>query len=246
MGTWRRGSRVFLGVSFPDRRDDAAAIPCGVPIADTFVGLPSACRLAGGDIILRVGGESVQSPNDLVFFWDRAPAGSRVAFDVVRRETHRITISCLAAQRAEVTWENTWPRVAETGATDRLLRDLQQPAYLIPGDLVLSVDGVATGSADQAARLYREHACQAARPTMVVALRRGNIPEPIEGKEATCCWQVVRVPTVRRRRSVCSETDERRDGAALGHSLADMAPRLLVMEGEAESQRQSARPQMDI
>ena len=66
---------------------------CGVEVKHTFVGLPACGRLCGGDIILRVCDEPVNTPEDVVFHWHHAPSGTEVRFDVQRSETHVFTLS---------------------------------------------------------------------------------------------------------------------------------------------------------
>lgn len=230
-GTWsrRKGARVFLGVAFP-QPDFWPANLVGVPISCTFYKMPSCGRLFGGDEIRAVSGEPICKTQDLVFHWDRAASG-RVSFDVLRQETHRMTVGPRALQQIGVDWMDKTPSpiVATTTADEDLLRQLQQPAFLEPGDLVLSVGDTPTGTIEEATMALRDAA--AAGGSVDVAVRRGW-PEPLNGIQPSCdvcCFpSTIRVPKAK---AASKRTKDTSGGAV----LADLAPRL-VEGGQDEQQ----------
>lgn len=245
VGTWsrRKDARVFLGVSFPGSSEERPTI--GVPIQHTFKGFPSERVLFGGDCILAVAGQPVQSAADLVYLWDGVAPGASVAFEIVRMETHRLVLGPAARRQIEVTWEDgTGPLVRATNASPNLLRQLQQPGYLAAGDLILAADGRAI-----ATRREAELALSSPSASSIEVAVWRDWPPSLEGSKG-CCWQIVWVPkarqrhTNRRSRGAGSRTQQEPGGGpGSGASLADMAPPLL---DQCADQPSSSSVQMDM
>lgn len=199
-----RGTRQFMGISWgiidPNRPI------AGVRTAYTFIGLPSAGHLVGGDIILRVSDEPTSTNQDVVFHWERAAAGDTVIFHVHREETHKLVLSHDARDAVlAMGWSTQAGKTpapflgAGTASADADAPALQvpaagqspQPSSAQAGDLVLAVNGTPVSTADEAAALL-----QRADGFVEVAVRRGA-PDALEGVEGVdCCLPCFRSVTV--------------------------------------------------
>ena len=221
--------RVLLGVSWAE--PDGTRAAAGVRIEHTFESAPSAWRLFGGDVIVTVNGMPVQTAEDVVFYWDGAPVGEHVAFEVRRVATHTVRLR-KAELRADsaLSWRGAGSapvveacRLA-TGvpALGDAAPDGAAPEALLPSDLVVCVDGAPVAERGEVAGLI----AHAPGEYAVLAVRRGA-PVPLETGatvELCCgpCWRT-KVPKVRRRAADARPGD----GASGGRALAEFAPRLL-------------------
>jgi len=173
---------------------------------------------------VRVDNNPVQTPEDVVYHWERAARGL-VTFHCRRTETHRLELGCLALQTLGIAFTTSKtlspaPIVATTGMpTHAQLRELQQQGWPQPGDLLLAVNGQPVATAESAAHALS----RVAGPDGVCTLsvRRGW-PLPLEGEAGSdcCCFSTLtRIPRPRIR-GTSAGTDSVR--------LADMAPPLLT------------------
>ena len=232
--TWfGRRRRVFMGIGWDHERRDERLV--GVPISDTFRGMPSDGVLFGGDVVRSVEGAPVNTDEDIAFLWDRAAPGL-VAFEVHRAETHRFSLTAPALRRLQITWlpmAGGAPMVGATNANEQLLAECQLPGFVLPGDLILKVDGLPTATRDAASALL-ERAAQRDQAAVgddlaeiEISVRRG-CPLPLDGVAPTrcccgvcCCYcaEVTRVPKPRSANKV--------GYGANGATLAEMAPPLI-------------------
>ena len=219
-----RRRRIFMGVSWKLDRPDSAV---GVQICSTFLRMPTGGRLIGGDVILKVCGAPVNTPEDVVFHWHHAPAGE-VEFEVLRSETHCFSVHCNALREFQVTWTDvSAPIVASTSASDERLRALQQPGFPLAGDVILAIGGRATPTQSEASALL-----QSACPDEVVdiAVLRGA-PEPVaDGHQAddSCCFGTATRVQRPKRGAAGQLLDAER---SRGTSLTDMRDVLLLDGG---------------
>ena len=167
----------------------------GVQIAHTFEGLPACGRLCGGDVILRVCGQPVNTAEDVVYHWHHAPPGTDVQFDLQRCETHVFSMSRLNADKPQhcVWFDDKFllPVVASTEEFSRNGCVCIKCRVPLAGDLILSIGGtpVATSSAASAVLAQQQQQEQEAPPSdevIEVAVQRGW-PEPREGEVASDC-----------------------------------------------------------
>jgi len=227
-----RRRRCFMGVTWAETTPVV-----GVRVADTFVGMPVCGCLVGGDVILRVAGEPVSTPEDVVFHWHRASAGE-IVFVVHRTETHRLCLSRTAVQNLTVQWlAKRLPIVGATNATPAWLRTMQAPAAPQPGDLLLSIDGEAVSTTELADAAFARAAARQdddRRSLVDISVLRG-VPKPLvgeEGRDCGCCpWlgTVTRVPTRRHRstaRSKTNSTDHIAEVLLEEPPAGDRAPRI--------------------
>ena len=204
----RRGTkRQFIGVSW----NSIDKPPVGVRIGYTFTGLPSAGHIIGGDVILRVAEEPVNSAQDVVFYWDRAAAGTSVLFHLQRKQTHQLVLDRESRDAVLAMGFRTEPGFAPAailagtksttpaGTSSRPVSSVAAEMANVaqPGDLVLAVGDTTVANADDAAALLRR-----AEGAICVSVRR-DAPDPLDGVEGSdCClpWlsSVTPVPKAKR------------------------------------------------
>ena len=145
----KRGQRQFMGVSWAATAPDSQTYTHqsssfgGVEVRHTFVGLPSCGRLCGGDIIMRVCGEAVNTPEDVVYYWHNAPSGTEVRFDLLRRETHAFAITSTALAELNMALSTSeafqMPVITSMNSvTEHRLRSLQVQGVPATGDLIVA------------------------------------------------------------------------------------------------------------
>jgi hypothetical protein len=243
--TKRGRTRQFMGVSWsataPDnqtstQQSSSSGIGCGgVEVRHTFVGLPSCGRLCGGDIIMRVCNEPVNTPEDVVYHWHNAPSGTDVRFDVMRSETHvfAVTSAALAELNLVFSTSETFQLPVITSmnpVTEERLRMLQVQGVPTTGDLVVSIDGMAVATSAAASAALAALQQQPPPPNqpsdgvVEIAVKR-DWPEPREGEVAQdfycCCIPNSGLTRVEKPRRL--PPNRGRNGTA----LAEMAPPLL-------------------
>lgn len=233
----RKPRRQFMGVSWSGQGQVV-----GVQIAHTFEGLPACGRLCGGDVILRVCGQPVNTAEDVVYHWHHAPPGTDVQFDLQRCETHVFCMSRSVLTSLNIVFGSNdkflLPVVASTEEfSEERLRLHQVQGVPLAGDLILSIGGtpVATSSAASAVLAQQQQQEQEAPPSdevIEIAVQRGW-PEPREGEVASdccCCSNGTRTKVPKPKKLPRNRpTSSTSSGAA----LAEMAPPLLLQLQEA-------------
>ena len=246
----QHGQRVFMGISW-----NPESVGEGVVVEHSFAGMPTHDCLFGGDCILQVSGEAVATPEDVVFYWDRAASGP-VSFVVRRMETHRFTVGALALKQlrillqedaaapivASIAWKDATGQDAFGHAPPAcLLHALQQPGFPIVGDLIIGIDGAGVGTRVEVEDILRRRSLDP-NSALELSIRRGWPAAEVGEVGSFFCCSLTRVPKPKRRpngRSAMQRGDELVP-VSVAPSLSAMRPALLE-----ESNAAAHSPEME-
>ncbi|KAL1521045.1 hypothetical protein AB1Y20_022600 [Prymnesium parvum] len=203
-----RRQRTLMGLSW-DRAPAAGHPHTRAVVSQTFDRFPAASRLFAGDRVVEVNGNPISTPEDVVFHWESAPAGSVVVLHVLRGATHTVRLRAPLSP-GEVEWcgdiaplvRSVRPRAS---TSDVAPSPPGGDGGLCAGDLIVAIGGGAISSPGEAEAALQSGFTDVREGELMVDLQRSPcspIPDTSGCWDEVCCvWLTgrTRVPRARTR-----------------------------------------------